>query len=209
MAAPMNSSASNAPVPVQNNVWRLPMRTTLEMETVAKAVDIPVLKDSMGAAQGILGALKPEILQEPARNDLTAQGLIYHLNEILLHARSAGADEVRPEYLEDLQQLKSAVIELKNKLYRTKLACQRDIGKELVTRKEETMERALLFSVEGSVYGRRAYARSMELEEQYERLSESFAMSQTELHSAKLQLLAPARRDRSVDQPQLHRCAMF
>ncbi|CAE6450460.1 unnamed protein product, partial [Rhizoctonia solani] len=209
MAAPMNSNAPTTPA--QNHPRRRPVRaaTMLAVETVAKVVEVPVLKDSVRVAQGILGALKPAILQEPARNDLVAQGLIDHIDGILLQAHSAGADEICPEYLADLQQIKSSVIELKHKPYRTKLACQRDVGKELATRREEIVQRTLLFSVEGSVYGRRADARSTELKQRYEHLSESFAMQQGELNSLRLQLLALARRDRSVDQSQPHLCAMF
>ncbi|CAE6534552.1 unnamed protein product [Rhizoctonia solani] len=181
MAASMNSNAPNAPAPAQNNPRRRLMHaaTMLAVETVAKVVEVPVLKDSVRAAQGILGALK-----EPARNDLAAQDLIFRIDEIMLHSQFAGADEVCPEYLEDLQQIKSAVIELKNKPYRTKIACQRDIGKELATRGEETTTRALLFSVEGSVYGRQANARSAELEGRYERIAEAFATLQGELNIA-------------------------
>ncbi|KEP46572.1 hypothetical protein V565_192060, partial [Rhizoctonia solani 123E] len=199
MASPVNSNIMNAPTPTQNNLRRRSIRVASELiaKSAVNFVDIPGLKDSVQAARGIVEALKPNILQEPARNDVITQNLIDYLDEIFLRARAADANQANSEYLEDLRQIKAAVIELKDKTYGTKLVYRRDIGRDLEKRKEEVMERTLLFSVEGSVYGRRADTRSTELEARLEHISESFAMLQGELTSVKLQLA------------QLHRCAVF
>ncbi|EUC65997.1 hypothetical protein RSOL_504550, partial [Rhizoctonia solani AG-3 Rhs1AP] len=85
-----------------------------------------------------------------AQNDILTQNVIDYLDEILLCTRAADANQVNSEYLEDLRQIKAAVIELKDKTYGTKLVYRRDIGRDLEKRKEEVMERTLLFSVEGS-----------------------------------------------------------
>ncbi|CAE6426366.1 unnamed protein product [Rhizoctonia solani] len=142
MASLNNSNALNAPAPVQNNLRRRPIRAATELvaKSVVNFVGVPGLKDSVRTAREIVGALK-----EPARNDLITQNLIDHLDEILLCAQGDGA-EVDSEGLEDLQRIKAAVVELKNKTYGTKLACQRDIGRELVKREKEIIERTLLFS---------------------------------------------------------------
>ncbi|CAE6464852.1 unnamed protein product [Rhizoctonia solani] len=134
MASPVNSNTLNAPAPAQNNLRRRSIRAAKELiaKSAVNLVDFPGLKDSVQVAREIVGALKPNILQEPARNDIVTQSLVDYLDEILLRTQAADADKVNSEYLEDLQQIKAAVIELKNKTYRTKLACQRDIGRELV-----------------------------------------------------------------------------
>ncbi|CAE6417900.1 unnamed protein product, partial [Rhizoctonia solani] len=210
MATSTNAGLNDpkAPPPTQTNLRRRPIRAATELiaKSAANIIDVPGLKDSIQAARGIVMALKPDILQEPARNDIVAQNLIDYLDEIFLCAHNNDAEEAHSEYLNDLQQIKAAIVVLKNKKYQTKLACQRDIGRELVRRKDETFERALLFSVEGSVYGRQADVRSTELEERCEHLSESFAILRGELSAVKLQL---ARQACPGDPPQLHRCAMF
>ncbi|CAE7183320.1 unnamed protein product [Rhizoctonia solani] len=206
MTSPMNSNAMDAPAPVQKNLCRRPIRAATELvaKSAANLIDIPGLKDSVRAARGIVGALRANILQEPARNDLVTQNLIDYLNETLISCAQDEAEIVEDsEYLEDLRRIKAAVIELKNKTYGTKLACQQDIGRELIKRREEITERALLFSVEGSLCGRRADVRSIELEQRFERILESFTIHQGELTSVRLQL---ARQDRQL---QLHRCATF
>ncbi|CAE6518454.1 unnamed protein product, partial [Rhizoctonia solani] len=201
MTSPMNSNAMDAPAPVQKNFRRRPIRAATELVTksAANLIDIPGLKDSVRAARGIVGALR-----EPARNDLVTQNLIDYLDEILLCAQDDEAEIVEDsEYLEDLRRIKASIVKLKNKTYGTKLACQQDIGRELIKRREEITERALLFSVEGSLCGRRADVRSIELEQRFERILESFTIHQGELTSVRLQL---ARQDRQL---QLHRCATF
>ncbi|KAH7318833.1 hypothetical protein B0J17DRAFT_633988 [Rhizoctonia solani] len=193
------SNALKAPALTQTNLRRRPIRAATELiaKSAANIVDVPGLKDSVQAARGVFMALK-----EPARNDLVAQNLIDYLDEILLCAHKDNTEEACSEHLEYLQQVKAAIVELKNTKYRTKLACQREIGKELAKRKDEIFERALLFSVEGRVYGRRVDARSTELEERCEHLSESLAELRGELNAVKLQLAQQA-------ESQLHRCALF
>ncbi|CUA76534.1 hypothetical protein RSOLAG22IIIB_12349 [Rhizoctonia solani] len=123
MASLNNSNALNTLAPAQNNLRRRPICAATELiaKSVVNLVDVPGLNDSVRTAREIVGALKPNILQEPARNDLITQNLIDYIDEILLCAQGGGA-EVDSEYLEDLQQIHGAVVELKNKPYRTKLA---------------------------------------------------------------------------------------
>jgi hypothetical protein len=86
-------------------------------------------------------------LQEPARNDIAAQGLIDHLNDIIDCVQHAGGDEVCPDYLIDLQKIRATVVGLKNKSYGTKLTCQSEIGKKIGEMEEETMAKTYLLSV--------------------------------------------------------------
>ncbi|CAE6377321.1 unnamed protein product [Rhizoctonia solani] len=206
MATSMNSNVPHTQALAQNNIRHRPIRaaTGLIAESAANLVNIPGLKESIQAARGIVKALKPNVVQEPARNDILAQGLIDRLDEIVCFAQYAGADEVSPEYLEDLQEIRMAVIKLKNKPYGTKLTCQSEIGKELGEMKEEIINRSLLLSVEGGVYGLRAKAQVTELTQQLESATESIAMLQGELATIKLQL---ERQNCSVD--QVYPCALF
>ncbi|KEP46571.1 hypothetical protein V565_192050 [Rhizoctonia solani 123E] len=143
MVPPLNSNTSNAPAPAQNNLRRRSIRSATELvaKSAAEFVEIPALKDSVQVARDIIGAFK-----EPVRNDILAQNLTDYLDEILLCTRAADANQVNSGYLEDLQQIKTAIVMHKNKTYRTKLVRQQDIGRELEKRKEEIMERTLLFS---------------------------------------------------------------
>ncbi|EUC66004.1 hypothetical protein RSOL_504920 [Rhizoctonia solani AG-3 Rhs1AP] len=143
MVPPLNSNTSNAPAPAQNDLRRRSIRSATELvaKSAAEFVEIPALKDSVQVARDIIGAFK-----EPVRNDILAQNLTDYLDEILLCTRAADANQVNSEYLEDLQQIKTAIVMHKNKTYRTKLVRQQDIGRELEKRKEEIMERTLLFS---------------------------------------------------------------
>ncbi|CAE6430513.1 unnamed protein product [Rhizoctonia solani] len=159
MVPPLNSNTSNAPAPAQNDLRRRSIRSATELvaKSAAEFVEIPGLKDSVQVARDIIEAFKSNILQEPVRNDILAQNLTDYLDEILLCTRAADANQVNSEYLEYLQQIKTAIVMHKNKTYRTKLVRQQDIGRELEKRKEEIMERTLLFSLTYTTRSKEVY----------------------------------------------------
>ncbi|KAF8671222.1 hypothetical protein RHS04_08413 [Rhizoctonia solani] len=169
----------------QNNPRRRPIRIAADVlaDSATNLGNFPGLKESAQAAGDIFKALKG-----PVRNDIIAQGLINYLDEICYTAQYAGADEACPEYLEDLQQTREAVVELKNKTYGMQFACQYDIEKQISKMKEEMMMRALLLSVEGGVSGLRANAQAVEIIQQLKLVAEALADVQEELAFTKRQV---------------------
>ncbi|KAF8693195.1 hypothetical protein RHS03_08398, partial [Rhizoctonia solani] len=200
MATSMSFNITQPQALAQNNPRRRPIRIAAHVlaDSATNLVNLPGLKESAQAASDIFKAIKG-----PVRNDIVAQGLIDHLDEICYTAQYAGADKACPEYLEDLQQTREAVVELKNKTYGTKLACQSDIDKKINKMKEETMMRTLLLSVEGGISGLGAKAQVVEIAQQLKLVAQALAVAQEELAFTKMQV---AQQSHSVN--QMDSCAL-